>query len=245
MRADPNTAVADPPPTTRPAIGLVTIIEDPAAAVHDHHLGVDASHRAIPQAEIARQYRGPVGQYLFVARAAATSKPRPPPISKGQHMRLLPDAADSSTGKHRHGHVIGYVDRHRHEAPSAAQPLDGLQAWRLDQCNALCQDVVGHGCMLCRQRDRRLGLPPNGESSRQRRRRGSAPRLRRSRPLRGRLALGPAAFDGSPNLLLAARRAVDVKPESSRFRLGTACFGAIRAGAVGPTILNQRLRAVR
>ena len=45
-----------------PAIGLVTAIKDPAAAVDDHHLAVGACRRAVRQTEVAGQYRGPVGQ---------------------------------------------------------------------------------------------------------------------------------------------------------------------------------------
>lgn len=120
-------------------MGLFAAVEYTAAAADRDDLGVGACHPVTPHREIARQHRRPVGQHVLLAAGAATPKPRPLPIPKGEHMRLLPDAADAPTGEHRRRRVAVHLDRHRGKASPAAQPPDGLHASRLDQGNALCQ----------------------------------------------------------------------------------------------------------
>ena len=59
-------------------------------------------------------------------------------------MDLLPDTADAATGKHSHRDVARYIDRHRGESPPATQSRHRLRTPRLDQGNALGQNVVSH-----------------------------------------------------------------------------------------------------
>jgi hypothetical protein len=61
---------------------------------------------------------------------------------------LLPNAADAATGKHRRCDVARYVNRHSRESASATQPRHRLRTARLDQGNALRQDVISHDFAL-------------------------------------------------------------------------------------------------
>lgn len=97
-----------------------------------------------PKAGKHCQDRWPVSQQVLIVASASAAKQRPFPISNSENVDLLHDATDAATGKHRHGDVAVYVDRHRRESPATTQPRHRLRTARLDQHHALCQSVISH-----------------------------------------------------------------------------------------------------
>ncbi len=80
------------------------------------------------------------------AIAAAAAQQHPPPLSQSENMSVTPDASHAAADESRHrepGFSVD-VDAHGGEASPSAQPLRAHQLARLDQSDALSQNVVGH-----------------------------------------------------------------------------------------------------
>lgn len=86
----------------------------------------------------------PIRETVLGVGVASTAEVCPGPVPPGQRVELVPEGVVTAADEPCRCHVVPHVVRHRREPASAAQPDGvGLQA-RLDEADALREQVVCH-----------------------------------------------------------------------------------------------------